>query len=525
MTSDPEREDTAATTAETPAPEGEEKPESAPGAEEKAEEAPEALPQTVEITDAGPCKKHIKVTVDRKAIDQRFDEKYTELVKSDSSHVRGFRPGKAPRKIVERRFRKEVTDQVKTEVLMASLEQLATDNKVNPLSPPDLDPNTIEIPDDGPLVYEFDVEVRPEFELPNYKGLKLRRPVHEFTDAEVEREVRRVLEPSGQIVPKPGKDGAEPVVELDDIVTADVTMRLGDQVLNELKEVRVKVDKRLVLADGVAEKFDKKLAGAKVGEQRKVDIVLSQDLGNPALRGKTIEGIFTIKDIKTVRPPELTEEFLKSEFGVSNAEQFRELVRAALDRRLEYLQRQTAREQILQHIAEASDWQLPQDLLRRQAQRTLARRVMEMRNAGMSEDQIRARSRLLSQDVLRSTAAALKEHFVLQKIAEVEKIEITDDDIDDEIERIAARSGESPRRVRARLEKEDMIEVLATELLERKALDLVLGTAEYEEYELNPEEDEGEAATVEAEAVPGSTEERPPEEAPAGEASPTAPQS
>ena len=79
---------------------------------------------------------------------------------------------------------------MKTQVLMASLEQLAEEQTISPLSPPDLDPTRIDIPKEGPFVYEFDIEVRPEFDLPDYKGLKLRRPVHTFTDAEVEAEKR-----------------------------------------------------------------------------------------------------------------------------------------------------------------------------------------------------------------------------------------------------------------------------------------------------------------------------------------------
>ncbi|MGL4423473.1 MAG: trigger factor, partial [Gemmataceae bacterium] len=126
------------------------------------------------------------------------------------------------------------------------------------------------------------------------------------------------------------------------------------------------------------------------------------------------------------------------------------------------------------------------DLLRRQARKTLTRRVMEMRSGGMSEEQIAGRQRMLELDSMRSTASALKEHFVLQKIAEVEKLEIEDEDIEAEIEQIADRSGESYRKVRARMEKEDLIEALATELLERKALDMVLESASYDDYEMNP---------------------------------------
>jgi trigger factor len=176
-----------------------------------------------------------------------------------------------------------------------------------------------------------------------------------------------------------------------------------------------------------------------------------------------------------------------------------------LNRRLEYAQRQEARQQVLEQIASSADWELPQDMLRRQARTTLARRVMEMRNSGMSDDQIRGRQRLLEQDVLRSTASALKEHFVLQKVAEVEKIEIEDRDIDAEIERLADQSNESPRKVRARMEKEDLMEALATDLLERKALDLILAEATFEDHELSAQEREeqsGEVATVSAQAAP-----------------------
>src|SRR5262249_2730614 len=127
-----------------------------------------------------------------------------------------------------------------------------------------------------------------------------------------------------------------------------------------------------------------------------------------------------------------------------------------------------------------------------------------MRASGMSDDEIKARQRLLQQDVLQSTAVALKEHFVLQKIAEVEKIEVSDDDVNDEIERIALENNESPRRIRARLEKEDLLDSLAIELIERKVLDLILDNAEYEDFPLGAEaQQEASVATVEEQAVPG----------------------
>ncbi len=240
---DETRPDEAGTPPQTP-PEGA-AAEGAATATAEEEAKPVKLHQTVEIKDVGPCKKHIKVSVDRKDIDDRFGEKFSELVAD--ANVSGFRPGKAPRKIVERRFHKEVGDQVKTEVLLASLEQLAEDHDIAPLSHPDLDPAAIEMPRQGPLVYEFEVEVRPQFDLPNYKGLKIKRVVHTFTDDEVAQEERRLLAPHGQVVPKP-----EGNAQIGDILTADVTTRDGDRVVSTIKESQFRIDKKLAFKDAVA---------------------------------------------------------------------------------------------------------------------------------------------------------------------------------------------------------------------------------------------------------------------------------
>src|SRR5262249_46727065 len=177
-------------------------------------------------------------------------------------------------------------------------------------------------------------------------------------------------------------------------------------------------------------------------------------------------------------------------------------IRVILNRRLEYNQRQSARAQVIEQIATASSWQLPEDLLARQARKTLTRKAMEMRADGISEHEVNARLRVMQQDVLQSAAVALREHVVLKKIAEVEKIDVRESDISDEIERLAAQANESPRRLRARLEREDMLEALAAEMIERKALDLILDSAQYEDYELVPE-DQPAVTSVESQVVPG----------------------
>jgi len=129
----------------------------------------------VEIKKAGPCKKHVHVRVARAEI-ERF---YQDTVKEQASSVAipGFRPGHVPTKLVEKRFRAELADKVKQRVLVESMEQLSQNEELDPINEPDLDVDAIEIPEQGDFEYEFDVEVRPEFDLPNYHGLTIERPV------------------------------------------------------------------------------------------------------------------------------------------------------------------------------------------------------------------------------------------------------------------------------------------------------------------------------------------------------------
>lgn len=475
---------------------------------EGGDEPKKKLKQTVEIKDVGPCKKHIKVSVDRADVDDSIEKKYKELV--GESWIPGFRPGKAPRQVVVRKFKKDVNDRVKGELLLASLEQLADDFDVAPLSPPDLKTDNLEIPDKGDFIYEFNVEVRPHFELPEYKGLKLKKPVRDFTEADVDEEQTRLLSSEGQLVPK---DGA---ADKGDYLIVDMITTFGNDKVGEAKEITLRVDDSLSFKDGVAAKFAEQMAGVKAGEKRSVEVTMTDAVAVDRLKGQTVQASLEVKDVKKLRLPEIDEAFLERH-ECKTVDQFRERLRLILEYRLKYNQRQSAREQVLGLIAASSTWELPQDLLQRQARKTLARRVMEMREAGIGEEEIRARQRMLERDVLTSTAMALKEHFVLQKIAEQEKLELEPHEIDQEIERIADQYNETPRRIRAQMERDDLMETLAAQLIERKALDLILESANYEEIPMGKE---GGMATSEAQAVPGEMKDptaAPPEEKPASE--------
>src|SRR5690606_12958549 len=134
-------------------------------------EPKQKLKLDVKIDKPGACQRHITVTISREDIDRYINEAIDNLV--PKAEVRGFRIGKAPRKLVENHFRQQVREQVKGSLLLDSLQQVSEEYEFSAISEPDFRYQAVELPDEGPLTFEFDLEVRPEFDLPEWRGLEI----------------------------------------------------------------------------------------------------------------------------------------------------------------------------------------------------------------------------------------------------------------------------------------------------------------------------------------------------------------
>ena len=207
-----------------------------------------------------------------------------------------------------------------------------------------------------------------------------------------------------------------------------------------------------------------------------------------------------VHDLKQLRLPEVNPEFLES-IGFDSLDELRDAVRDALKRRHESQQKQAVRRQILDALIAATPFDLPADLVSRQEKSTISRLVMDLRQEGFSDNDIKAREAEIRANAHEMTLRSLKEFFILAKIAEAEGIKVEDEDLEMEIEALAARTDESVRRIRARVEKEGLGDALATQILERKALDHILKSVEIEDVPLD--EPETAVETVDQTATPG----------------------
>jgi trigger factor len=436
------------------------------------------LSQQVSVAIVGPCRRHVTVTIPRADIDEELNLAVQELI--NTVKVPGFRPGRVPRVLVEKKFREEVTSGVRQNLLMKSLEQVAEDNDLDAINEPDFDIESLTIPDEGDFTYEFDVEVRPEFELPEYKGLTLDRPIHATSDEDVAKFKTRYLKQFGELVPEEG------AVAPGHIVRVNISATWNGQELVRPSEDRLTVQPTLRFQDGEVAGFDTLMTGAKIGDVREANVTISMEAARVEMRGETVVVKFEVLDVRSIRTPEVDQEFVER-MGLESPEAFDKFLRDTLGRQNEWEQRQATRRKLLDKITESATWDLPETLVRRQVDNALRREVLEMQQAGFTDEEISARRNELLQKQITMTRQALKEHFVLDRIADTEKVEVVPEDLEFEIAMMAYRRNESPRKMRARLQKQGLMENLVAQILERKTVDLLLESAQFNDVPAEPE--------------------------------------
>ena len=462
------------------------------------------------IEEVEPCKRRVLVTIPRREVQRFFADELSEI--KDTAAVPGFRPGHVPRKLLEKRYWVELKDTLKAKLLLAAFEDLSEKNAFAPISDPDLDLDSVELPDEGDFVFEFSIEVRPAFTVENWKGLKVSKPVYEITDAYREQRVRQILEAEADLMEVDGPAG------MGDYIVADLTLRSGERTINSAENETIRIRPTLSFFDGIADKFGESMVGVRAGETRTCPVTVSEECRDAELAGKTVEAVFKVRAVKRHDLAGLAKRFGTTEAAL--VEEFREDLNRRMASYLESRRAERLRTQVLDQLIGQIDFDLPRDLVKNQTAREVRRMALELQSEGFTKEDIQARLNQLQREAAKSVDRLLREHFVLEQLAEQEGIDASEEDLEREVIRIAEQTDESPRRVRARIEQENAWDVLRNRVIERKVIERILEFAEIEESPTTIDEeaeDEGlEFALAESVARPQTDEAA--DQAPAGDA-------
>lgn len=423
------------------------------------------------IEEVDACKRRVLVTIPQREVQRFFADELSEI--KDTAAVPGFRPGHVPRKLLEKRYWVELKDSLKVKLMLAAFEDLSEKKAFAPISDPDLDLASVELPDAGDFVFEFSIEVRPEFKVENWKGLKLQKPVFAMTDAQREQRVRQAFENAAELKEIDGP------AEMGDYIVADLTLRFEDRVINSSENETIRIRPTLSFLDGVADTFGEVMKGVQAGETRTCPVAVSQECQDPELAGKTVEAVIRVRAVK--RPDIAGVAAAQGRTEEELAQELRETVDRGLATVMANAQAKALREGILDQLIDQVRFDLPQDLVKKQTAREVRRMALELQSQGHSLEEIQAQLNQLQRQAGQKVARLLREHFVLEQLAEQEGIDASEEDLEREVIRIAEQMNESPRRVRARIEQENAWDVLRNQVIERKVIDRVLEFAEIEE--------------------------------------------
>ena len=428
------------------------------------------LKNTVTIEEAGPCKKKISVEIPEETIKEVTDEQYESLRKE--AMVPGFRKGRAPRRLLEKRFGKETAEQVKLKLLADAGDSAVKDNDLNVLREPDIDFENIELPAAGPLKFDFEIEVRPEFDLPQLEGIAVSKTKLKVTDEQIEKEIEQLQKWSGVWVPR--EDGA---IELDDQIIADVVLKAeGVEEEEKLDNVEVFVRQNGFVGAIPIEKLDELLIGAKPGDVKEISVEVPKTYFKEEYRGKKVDVRIAVRDIKWLQPAVLNEDFLKR-FGVEDENELRERVQDTLQSRLEQQLRTEMAEQIYRYLLENTDFDLPVDVVADQADTILQRRYSNLMMRGLGREQIEEQMEQLRAGSEQQAKEQLKIFFIMDKVAEKLGIEVGEEEINGHIARLAIQRGQRPERMREEMLRSGSLTQFRLQVREDKCVAKLLESA------------------------------------------------
>ncbi len=420
---------------------------------------------------------------------------------ASKARVPGFRPGKAPAAMVERylgrdRILEEALDRLVPAVYREAVEQEGVDV---------IDLPHLAVESTEPLVVKATVPVRPSVDLGDYRALRLPMPAVEVDEAPVEEELQRLRRRYATLLP------VQRPAQWNDIIRADVFGRVGERVLLDEEGIEFQLREGEVISfPGFAEN----LLGMTRGETKEFDVRVSDDVRDEHLRGGTCHYRVILKETKEEQLPELNEDFAREVGeGFASVDALRDRIRGDLRQAEEENAERNYQDEIISRLVEQAEMEYPDVLVDREIERMLRdqagqdRRDMEryLQRIGKSEEEVR-------QELLPAAEARLRRSLVLTQVADAEHIDVTEDEVQAEIDRVAASAGPRGGEIRKLFETESGRDSVRRSLLTRKTLQRLTAIAAGEAGAGETGEAEAAAATEEPQDAAATTTEPAPED-------------
>jgi trigger factor len=419
------------------------------------------------------CRREIDLEIPAENVQKAAEKVARDLARI--ARIPGFRPGKAPVTLVRRRFAEDIQGEVVHSLVPEYLEKALDEKKLVPITRPEVD--KIDFKDGQPLRVHAVFEVLPEFDLGDYKNLHVKIDEIELGEAQVDKALEEMRERAATFVPvegRPAKDGDSVLVRLTGTPWGGGDPLHADNILVPLG------------AEETLASFTENLRGAATGETKRFEVAYPQDYPDSKLAGKTYDYSVEVQGIKEKKLPELNDEFAKDTAGqpstagtaggVTTLAELRKKIRESLDAAKEERQKSQAGEKILEALVKAHDFPVPEALVESQMDSRLERTVRSLAAQGVDPRGVNVDWAALRRQQRDRAIADVKAELILDRIATAEKVEVTEEDLDQEIRALAERSGESATALRARLTKQGALDRMKSKLRSDRTIEWLYRT-------------------------------------------------
>ena len=429
----------------------------------------------VTVENLAPCKKLVRVEVDAKEVDSAFDAMLKDFQKHTS--LAGFRPGKAPKDMIAKRYEKDIAEEVKKKLIPDSYRKAVDEKKLEVVGYPDIE--EIQFGKGQALQFAATVETAPEFQLPEYAGLPVKRETTAVTDPDVERaiELLRQRHVNFEKADRAAANGDVAVVNYTGTCEGKPIVEVAPAAkgLSEQKNFWINLEPNAFIPG-----FAEQLTGAKAGEKRTVNIDFPADFVTPQLAGK--KGVFEVEvvEIKAKVLPAADDAFAKS-YEAENMEKLRTGVRRDLENELNFKKEKSTRNQIVAELLQRVTFELPEEIVARETKNVVYDIVNENQKRGVPREAVEKQKDQIYSAAADSAKNRVKLRFLLDKIAEKENIKVTQEELASRVTYLAAVYEVPVERFAKDLQKRGGLSEIAEQVAHEKVLDLLEQKAVFEE--------------------------------------------
>lgn len=416
----------------------------------------------VSIEKTGTFGRKLSVTLPSSAVDKAFDKAYRAVAKH--ARIPGFRPGKAPRNVLDMHYGAQVRSEVEQSLVTESLFQAIQQADESPVEMPNVEPGKLKRGDQFSYVAEF--EVPPEVELTAWEGLSIERVETTIEDSEVEHELEHMREHAAELVPV-DRD----TVHKGDTVTMDYEGFIEKEPFPGGKGENAMIE---IGGSDYIPGFSEGIEGAKLGDTVRFPVTFPEEYGAEQLASKEAEFEVTVKEIKLKELPELNDDFAK-DMDADNLDALKESIRDRLLAKKKEDADEEQRTLALKALVEANPFELPQSMVRQQAQRMVREASQRMKQILGSQFELNAeQAESLAKENEKDAEFQVRSGLLLLEVSKAANIEIDDSKIDAEIEKIAVSAGDQAERVRAVYSNPDQRDRMRYKLVEDETIALLL---------------------------------------------------